>query len=75
VNKRKTTGLLIDKIQKHKHRMPDEKLDDTGASLEHTSRKSLKRLVQDTGASKSNARRATQLPKRRPYKTTPIHTL
>jgi DNA-binding MurR/RpiR family transcriptional regulator len=51
----------------------EEKLDDTGARLEHATRKSLKRLAQETGVSKSSARRATQLLNRRPYKPTAIH--
>jgi hypothetical protein len=55
--------------------LTEEKLDDIGARLEHTPRKSLKQLVQDTGVSKFNARRATQLLKLRPYKATVIHTL
>jgi hypothetical protein len=38
-----------------------EKLHDIGARLEHTPRKSLKRLAQETGVSKSSARMATQL--------------
>jgi hypothetical protein len=42
VNKLRTTELLIDKKQKHKRRvLTEEKLDDTGARLEHTPRKSL----------------------------------
>jgi hypothetical protein len=62
VNKLRTTGLLIDKKQKHERRVfTEEKLDDTGARLEHTLRKSLKRVGQETGASKSTARTATQL--------------
>jgi hypothetical protein len=53
-----------------------EKLyDDIGARIEHTPTKSLKCLAQETGASKSSARTATQLLKFRPYKTTVIHTL
>jgi transposase len=63
VNKLRTTGLLIDKKQKHKCRVLNEKLDDIGARLEHTPRKSLKRLAQETGVSKSSARMATQLQK------------
>jgi hypothetical protein len=48
-HKQFTTGLLIGKKQKHKCRvLTDEKLDDKGARLEHTRRKSpkyqLKRL-------------------------------
>jgi hypothetical protein len=41
--------------------LTEEKLDDTGARLEHTPRKLLKRLAQETGVSKSSARTATQL--------------
>jgi hypothetical protein len=62
VNKLSTTGLLIDKKQKHTRRvLTEEKLNDKGARFEHTPRKSLKRLDQETGLSKSNARTATQL--------------
>jgi hypothetical protein len=46
--------------------------DDIGARLEHTPRKSRQRLAQETGVLKSIARRATQLLKLRPYKTTVI---
>jgi hypothetical protein len=54
-------GLLIDKKQKHKHRvLTEEKLDDIGARLEHTPSNSLKRLAQETGVSKSSASGATQ---------------
>jgi hypothetical protein len=68
-------GLLIDKRQEHKRRVfTEEKLEDLGARLEHTPRKSLKRLAQETGVSKSNAGSATQLLKLIPYKTTVIHT-
>jgi hypothetical protein len=68
-------GLLIDREQKHKRQMlTKEKLDDIGARLEHIPRKSLKHPTQETGVSKSSARRATQLLKLRPYKTTVIHT-
>jgi hypothetical protein len=70
----RTTRLLLDKKQKHKCRvLTEEKLDDTGAKLEHTPRKLLKRLAQDTGVSKSSARMAIQLLMLRPYKTTVIH--
>jgi hypothetical protein len=48
VNKLRTTGLLTDKIQKHKCGVfTEEKLDDMGARLQHTPRKSLKRLAQE----------------------------
>jgi hypothetical protein len=75
VNKRRPTELSIDNTQKHKHRVLTEKSDDIGARLEHTPRKSLKRLAQETGVSKSSTRRASQLLKLRPYKTTVIHAL
>jgi gamma-glutamylcysteine synthetase len=74
VNKLRSTGLLIDKKQKHKRRvLTEEKLDDIGARLEHTPRKSLKRLAQETGVSKFSARSATKLLKLRPNKTTVIN--
>jgi transposase len=76
VNKLRTTGLLRDKIQKHNRRVfTEEKLVDIGARLEHTPRKSLKRLAQETGVSKFSARTATQLLKLRLYKTIVIHAL
>jgi hypothetical protein len=50
----------------------EEKLDDIGASLEHTPRKSLKHLAQETRVSKSSTRTATELLKLRPYKTTVV---
>jgi transposase len=57
VNKRKTTELLIDKKTEHKRRvLTEEKLDDIRARLEHIPRKSLKRLAQETGVSKSSER-------------------
>jgi transposase len=70
VNELRTTGLLIDKKQNHKRRVhTEEKLDAIGTRLEYTPRKSLKHLAQETGVSKSSARRATQLLKLRLYKT------
>jgi hypothetical protein len=68
VNKLRSTGLVIVKKQKHKPPVfTEEKLDDTGSGLEHTPRKSLNRLAQETGVQKSNARTAAQLLKLRPY--------
>jgi hypothetical protein len=62
VNKLRTTGLLIDKKQKHKRQvLTVEKLHDIRVRLERIPRKSLKHLVQETGVSKSRARMATQL--------------
>jgi hypothetical protein len=60
-NKLTTTGLLIGKKQKHQRRVLTEKLEHIGATLEHTPRKSLKLLAQETGVSKPSARTATQL--------------
>jgi transposase len=52
LNKLRTTGLLIYKKQKHERRVLTEvKLDDIEATLEHTHRKSLKHLAQETGMS------------------------
>jgi transposase len=76
VNKFRTTKLLIDKKQKCKCQvLTEEKLDDIGARLQHTPRKSLKRLAQETGVSKSSARIETRFLKLRPSKTTVIHAL
>jgi hypothetical protein len=76
VNKLRTVRLLIYKKTKYKRWvLTVEKLDDLGARLEHTPRKSLKSLAQETGVSKYSWRTATQLLKFRPFKTTAIHTL
>jgi hypothetical protein len=45
------------------------------ARFEHTLRKSLKHLAQQTGVSKSNARMVTRLLRLGHYKTTVIHAL
>jgi hypothetical protein len=55
--------------------LTEEKLDDVGARLEHTSRKSLKLVAQETEVSKSNGKIATHLLKLVPYETTFIHAL
>jgi hypothetical protein len=54
--------------------LTEEKLDDTGARLQHTPRKSLKHLAQEIEVSKASARRVTQL-LLRSHKTTLIHAL
>jgi hypothetical protein len=62
VNKLRTTGLLIDKKQKHKRQvLTEDMLDDIGARLEHTPKKSLNHLAEETGVAKSSARTETQL--------------
>jgi transposase len=74
VNKIRSSGLLIDKKQKHKRRiLTGEKLENIRARLQHTPTKSLKRVAQDNEVSHSSARTATKLAKLRPYKTTVIH--
>jgi hypothetical protein len=76
VNKLKSMGLFMDKKQKHKCRgQTEDKLNDIGVRLEHTPRKSLEHPAQDIGVSKSSARRATQLLKLIPCKTTEIHAM
>jgi hypothetical protein len=73
VNNLRSTGLLIEKKQKRKRRVLSEgKLDNIGARLEHTPRKSLKHLTQETAVLTSSTGMATQLLKLRPYKTTAI---
>jgi hypothetical protein len=54
--------------------LTEETLDDIGAKLEISPRKSLKQLVQETGVSRTSAQRATKLLKLQPYKTTVIHS-
>jgi hypothetical protein len=68
MSKLRTTGPLIDKKQKHNLRVLTEKIDDTGGRLEHRTRKSLKRLAQETGVSNSIVRMATQFLRLRPCK-------
>jgi hypothetical protein len=51
-----------------------KKFDDRGARLEHTPRKSLKHLAQETRVSGSSARTATLLLKFRPSRAIVIHT-
>jgi hypothetical protein len=73
---RQTIHNLVNKLrQETKTVFTQGKLDDVGARLEHTHRKSLKCPAQETGVSKSSARSTTQLLKLRPYTTTAIHAL
>jgi hypothetical protein len=55
--------------------LAEEELYGIGARLEHTHSISLERLAQETGVSKSSARKTTQLLKLRPCKTIVIHAL
>jgi hypothetical protein len=61
VIKRRTSGFVRDKNKNiGAEYLTEEKLDDLGARLEHTPRKSLKHLAQGTVVSESSARTATQ---------------
>jgi hypothetical protein len=60
VNKLRTTGLLIDRKQKHDRRVLTEKLHEVGVKLEHTPGKPQKRLAQETVVPESDARRSTR---------------
>jgi hypothetical protein len=54
--------------------LAEEKLDEIGARLEPSAR-SLRRLAQETGVSKTSARSATKLLKLRPYRTVVVYAL
>jgi hypothetical protein len=76
VNKLTATGSLVDKKPDRKRTvLTEEKFDESGARLETSPRKSLRRLVQETRVSKTSARRATKLLQLRPYKTRTVHAL
>jgi hypothetical protein len=53
----------------------EAKLVDQGGRLQHTPRKSVICLAQETGVSQSSARSATQLLKLKPSETTATHAL
>jgi hypothetical protein len=55
--------------------LTEETLDDIGARLKTSPKKSLKRLVLETGVSLTSARRATKLLTLQPYKTTVVQAL
>ena len=62
----KETGYVKNKkVNGRRHVLTEETLDETGDRLEHTLQKSLKRLLQETGASVSSLQRATKLLKLR----------
>jgi hypothetical protein len=76
VNKLKTTGSSLDKKPGRKWIvLTEETLDDIGARLETSPRKSLKWLAQETGVLMTSSWRATKLLKLWPYNTTVIHAL
>lgn len=63
------------KIVRRRHVLTEEKLDQIGERLEHTPQKSLNRLAQETGISKSSARTAAKLLKLKPYKIPVVQEL
>jgi response regulator of citrate/malate metabolism len=76
VSNLKTTVSLLDKNPDRKRTvLTEETLDDSDARLETSPRKSLKWLAQETGVSRTSARRATKLLKLWSYKKTVVHAL
>ena len=58
----KETGTINNrKVNRRRHVLREETLDEIGERLEHTPQKSLKRLSQETGVSVSSVQRATKL--------------
>ena len=58
----KETGSIKNrKVNRRRHVLPEETLDEIGERLEDTVQKSLKRLSQETGVSVSSVQRATKL--------------
>jgi hypothetical protein len=61
VNKFKTTGSLLDKkIKRRHHELTEGRLNDNGARLERSPRKSLEKLVGQADVSVSSTRTATK---------------
>ena len=72
----KETGSIKNrKVNRRRHVLPEETLDEIGERLEDTVQKSLKRLSQETGVSVSSVQRATKLLKLKPYKIPVVHAL
>ena len=76
VKRFRATGSVLDtKRSRRRHVLTVEKLDEIGARLETSPRKSLAQLAQETGVSESSARNAVQLLHERPYEITLVHKL
>ena len=76
VKKFETSGSVANKKPNRKRTvLTKETLDEIGASLERTPTKSIPKLAQQVGISKSSAHRATRLLKLKPYKCTSVHFL
>jgi transposase len=76
VNKVRQTGSLLNKKRAVSKRrvLTEEKLDEIGARLERSPRKSFRLIAQETGISKTSARTAAMLLKLKPNETT-VHEL
>ncbi|PSN54401.1 hypothetical protein C0J52_21885 [Blattella germanica] len=59
----------------NKRVLTEEKLDEIAFRLEISPRKSLRRLAQEVGVSKTSVQHATKLLKLKPYKTRVVHQL
>ena len=58
---KETDSVKNRKVNRRRHVLEEETLDEIGKRLEHTPQKSLKRLSQETGVSVSSVQRATTL--------------
>jgi L-lysine 2,3-aminomutase len=63
-------SVMEKKIKRRLHVLTEEKLDNNGAGMEHSSLKSLARLAQQAKVSISSVRTATKLLKLFPYRIT-----
>ena len=69
----KETGSMNNRKSNRKRSvLTEEKLDQIGERLEHTPKKSLKRLAQETGISESSARNATMLLKLKSFSASTV---
>ncbi|XP_069695687.1 uncharacterized protein [Periplaneta americana] len=78
VHKFKTTGSVLDKkSNRRRHILTEETLDDIGSRLEQSPQKSLTKIAQEAGVSRSSAFNARKLLKFNPYryKVTELHAL
>jgi nitrogen-specific signal transduction histidine kinase len=76
VKKVRSTGSFLDKKYTRQNTvLTEETLDETGARLEHSPRKSLARLAQQAQVSKTTAWRATKNLHLRPYKLTQVQVI
>ena len=70
------TGSVANKKPRvNKRVLTEEKLDEIAFRLEISPRKSLRRLAQEVGVSKTSVQHATKLLKLKPYKTRVVHQL